>query len=72
MITAGIFVNTTMNAQTVIIEKIRKNSDSIFSYDASYYFIGAWSMESGGLKTEEDFYTVLENKLDILDQKNQL
>lgn len=32
MIMAGIFVNTTLIAQTAVIEKIRKNSDAPFSY----------------------------------------
>lgn len=72
MIMAGIFVNTTLTAQTAVVEKIRKNSDSPFSYNVSYYFTGAWSMEPGGLKTEEDFYRDLEKKLDILDQNDQL
>jgi len=38
----------------------------------SYYFLGAWSQEANGLKTEEEFYKDLDKKLEILDNINQL
>ncbi|WP_265429144.1 DUF4861 family protein [Chryseobacterium sp. YIM B08800] len=38
----------------------------------SYYFMGAWSQEPNGLKTEEEFYKDLDKKLEILDNNNQL
>ncbi|MBD3903493.1 DUF4861 domain-containing protein [Chryseobacterium sp. Ch-15] len=40
--------------------------------NVSYYFMGAWSQEPNGLKTEEEFYKDLDKKLDILDNNNQL
>ena len=38
----------------------------------SYYFMGAWSQEPNGIKTEEEFYKDLDKKLEILDNNNQL
>lgn len=40
--------------------------------NVSYYFLGAWSQEPNGLKTEAEFYKDLEQKLETLDAKNQL
>jgi len=53
----------TKSTHTIVFKK---------SENVSYYFMGAWSMEPGGLKTEEDFYRDLDKKLDILDQNDQL
>lgn len=38
----------------------------------SYYFLGAWSQETNGLKTETDFYKDLDKKLDQLDKDGKL
>jgi len=38
----------------------------------AYYFLGAWSQEPNGLKTESDFYKDLDNKLDQLDKDGKL
>ncbi|MEG1590941.1 DUF4861 family protein [Chryseobacterium sp.] len=40
--------------------------------NVSYYFMGAWSQEPNGIKTEAEFYKDLDKKLDILDNNNQL
>lgn len=40
--------------------------------NVSYYFLGAWSQETNGIKTEEEFYKDLDKKLEILDNNNQL
>ncbi|WP_228376062.1 DUF4861 family protein [Chryseobacterium aquaticum] len=48
----------------VIVFKKNKN--------ASYYFLGAWSQEPNGIKSEEEFYKDLDKKLEILDKDNQL
>lgn len=40
--------------------------------NVSYYFMGAWSQEPNGIKTEEEFYKDLDKKLEILDNNNQL
>lgn len=40
--------------------------------NVSYYFMGAWSQEPNGLKTEAEFYKDLDKKLEILDNNNQL
>ncbi|MFY1047842.1 DUF4861 family protein [Chryseobacterium sp. GP-SGM7] len=48
----------------VVVFKKNKN--------VSYYFLGAWSQEPNGLKTEEEFYRDLDKKLETLDQNNQL
>lgn len=48
----------------VVVFKKNKN--------VSYYFLGAWSQEPNGIKTETEFYQDLDKKLEILDQNNQL
>lgn len=40
--------------------------------NVSYYFMGAWSQEPNGIKTEAEFYKDLDKKLEILDNNNQL
>ncbi|MCI3938970.1 DUF4861 domain-containing protein [Chryseobacterium aahli] len=40
--------------------------------NVSYYFMGAWSQEPNGIKTETEFYKDLDKKLEILDNNNQL
>jgi Domain of unknown function (DUF4861) len=53
----------TKSTHTIVFKKSKK---------VSYYFLAAWSLEPNGLATEEAFYRDLEQKLDILDQNNQL
>ena len=40
--------------------------------NVSYYFLGAWSQEPNGIKTETEFYKDLDKKLETLEQNNQL
>lgn len=53
----------TKSTHTVVFKKTK---------NVSYYFLGAWSQETNGLKTEEEFYKDLDKKLEILDNNNQL
>jgi len=53
----------TKSTHTVVFKKTK---------NVSYYFLGAWSQEPNGLKTEEEFYKDLDKKLETLDQNNQL
>lgn len=53
----------TKSTHTVVFKKTKY---------VSYYFMGAWSQEPNGLKTEEEFYKDLDKKLEILDNNNQL
>ena len=48
----------------VVVFKKNKN--------ASYYFLGAWSQEPNGIKTEVDFYKDLDSKLELLDKDGKL
>ena len=53
----------TKSTHTVVFKKTK---------NVSYYFMGAWSQEPNGIKTEEEFYKDLDKKLEILDNNNQL
>lgn len=53
----------TKSTHTVVFKKTKK---------VTYYFLGAWSQERGGFRTETEFYQDLEKKLDRLDQENKL
>jgi len=53
----------TKSTHTIVFKKTK---------NVSYYFMGAWSQESNGIKTEEEFYKDLDKKLEILDNNNQL
>ncbi len=53
----------TKSTHTVVFKKTK---------NVSYYFMGAWSQEPNGIKTEEEFYKNLDKKLEILDNNNQL
>lgn len=53
----------TKSTHTIVFKKTK---------NVSYYFMGAWSQEPNGIKTEEEFYKDLDKKLEILDNNNQL
>ena len=53
----------TKSTHTVVFKKTK---------NVSYYFMGTWSQEPNGIKTEEEFYKDLDKKLEILDNNNQL
>ncbi|MDF2554053.1 MAG: hypothetical protein K0R77_3328 [Chryseobacterium sp.] len=53
----------TKSTHTVVFKKTK---------NVSYYFMGAWSQEPNGIKTEAEFYKDLDKKLEILDNNNQL
>ncbi|WP_333853164.1 DUF4861 family protein [Epilithonimonas sp.] len=53
----------TKSTHTVVFKKTK---------NVSYYFLGAWSQEPNGLKTETEFYKDLEKKLDQLDKEGKL
>ncbi len=53
----------TKSTHTVVFKKTK---------NVSYYFMGAWSQEPGGIKTDAGFYEDLDKKLEILDHNNQL
>jgi len=55
-----------VEAKSTHIVVFKKNKN------ASYYFLGAWSQETNGIKSEEEFYKDLDKKLEILDKDNQL
>ena len=55
-----------VEAKSTHIVVFKKNKN------ASYYFLGAWSQEQDGIKSEEEFYKDLDKKLEILDKDNQL
>lgn len=55
-----------VEAKSTHIVVFKKNKN------ASYYFLGAWSQEPNGIKSEEEFYKDLDKKLEILDKDNQL
>ena len=38
----------------------------------SFYLLGAWEQEKEGIKTKEEFIKYLDEKLSILNKKNQL
>jgi hypothetical protein len=53
----------TKSTHTIVFKKTK---------NVSYYFMGTWSQEPNGIKTEEEFYKDLDKKLEILDNNNQL
>lgn len=53
----------TRSTHTVVFKKTKK---------VSYFFLAAWSLEPGGLTTEEAFYRDLDQKLEALDNNNSL
>jgi len=53
----------TKSTHTIVFKKTKA---------VSYYFLAAWSMEPGGLTTEEAFYRDLDRKLETLDNNNTL
>lgn len=53
----------TKSTHTVVFKKTK---------NVSYYFLGAWSQEPNGLKTETEFYQDLDKKLDQLDKEGKL
>ncbi len=53
----------TKSTHTVVFKKVK---------DISYYFLGAWSQEPNGFKSEEDFYKDLDRKLEQLDKDGKL
>lgn len=54
---------TTKSTHIVVFKKAK---------NVSYYFMGAWSQEPNGIKSEAEFYKDLDRKLEILDNTNQL
>lgn len=38
----------------------------------SFYFLGAWEQELGGIKSKEEFITYLDQKLEVLNKKSKL
>lgn len=53
----------TKSTHAIVFKKVK---------NVSYYFLGAWSQELGGIKSESEFYDDLNKKLDQLDKDGKL